>query len=58
MRDASTPVQTGNVEICINDADGGIRTQLTHLGGPRVYRMRWYTDGKTILFGYVERRLW
>jgi Tol biopolymer transport system component len=42
--------QTNNEEIYLSDADGHNRVQLTHLEGPRVGRLRWAPDSKTLIF--------
>ena len=42
--------QSGSDEIFVNDADGRNRVQVTQLKGPRVGRLRWSPDAKTIIF--------
>jgi Tol biopolymer transport system component len=42
--------QSGSDEIFVNDADGRNRVQITQLKGPRVGRLRWSPDAKTIIF--------
>jgi Tol biopolymer transport system component len=42
--------QTGSDEIFVSDAAGRNRVQVTQLKGPRVGRLRWSPDGRTIIF--------
>ena len=42
--------QSGSDEIFVSDADGRNRVQITQLKGPRVGRLRWSPDAKTIIF--------
>ena len=37
-------------EIFVSDADGRNRVQITQLKGPRVGRLRWSPDGKSLVF--------
>jgi Tol biopolymer transport system component len=49
-RIADVSDQTGSDEIFVNDADGRNRVQITQLKGPRVGRLRWSPEAKTIIF--------
>jgi len=42
--------QTGADEIFVSDADGQNRIQVTKLNGPRIGRIAWSPDSKTLLF--------
>jgi Tol biopolymer transport system component len=42
--------QSGSDEIFVSDADGRNRVQITQLKGPRVGRLRWSPDAKTVIF--------
>ena len=42
--------QSGSDEIYLSDAEGHDRVQLTHLNGPRIGRLRWGPDNKTLIF--------
>jgi Tol biopolymer transport system component len=47
---ANVSGQTGTEEIFVSDADGRNRVQLTQLNGPRIGRLRWAPDSKTLIF--------
>ncbi len=42
--------QSGSDEIFVSDADGRNRLRITQLKGPRIGRLRWSPDAKTLIF--------
>jgi len=49
-RIATVSGETGNEEIFIQDAEGKNRFQLTRLNRPRMGRIQWSPDGKSLIF--------
>jgi Tol biopolymer transport system component len=58
LRIANVSDQTGAEEIFVSDANGQNRVQVTHFNGPRLGRVRWSPDSKSLIFDVSADHGW
>lgn len=57
-RIANISDQTGSEEIFVSDASGQNRVQITQIKGPRLGRIRWSPDSKSLIFDLSTDHGW